>query len=93
MILHEYKLRQEITELTARIDALWATGEQMVATDEGTHSTPQYYRIYETIRGERRACQSFAGANWRACSPPNWTPRTPCWRCSRSPPTRSHSPR
>jgi hypothetical protein len=57
------KGNQMSSQIQKRIEEIKAEPRALIGTDEGTHGTPTYYRIYEEITGERYAVKSFAGRN------------------------------
>lgn len=48
-------------QIKARIAALEATPQALVASDEGTHGGPKTYRVYRDIRGNVYAAKYHGG--------------------------------
>jgi hypothetical protein len=61
-------MRMTTKEIEREIAALLATPRALIASDEGTHGTPQNQRIYLEITGETYGVAQFAGSNWSRCS-------------------------
>ena len=51
------------SEITERIAEIKSESRALIGTDEGTHSKPTMFRIYEEITGERYAVKSFSNNN------------------------------
>lgn len=59
---------REIATLTARIREIEATERRGIGTDQGTHSNPVHYDIWEEIGGERYATRQHAQSNATRCT-------------------------
>jgi hypothetical protein len=59
---------REIATLTNRIKEIEATERRGIGTDQGTHSDPTHYDIWEEISGERYATVQHANANATRCT-------------------------